>query len=156
MEKGCPVTTAGELVGLVVDEVSFDVERGKIREFARSTFATDPVHTDHDAALAAGFPAEAATPTHVVVAGHYRDQQGFVDKLGLAIERVVVGSVRWDYERPLVAGDSLSGTRSVVDDRVRHGRSGDVRVVTMETEYRDASGAVVVRVREELVERGPQ
>jgi len=140
----------------VVDEVSFDVERGKIREFARSTFATDPAHVDRAAALAAGFPAEAATPTHVVVAGHYRDQQGFVDKLGLAIERVVVGSVRWDYERPLVAGDSLSGTRVVVDDRVKQGRSGsDLRVVTMETEYRDVSGAVVVRVREELVERGP-
>ncbi|HWE90055.1 MAG TPA: MaoC family dehydratase N-terminal domain-containing protein [Pseudonocardiaceae bacterium] len=136
----------------IVDEVAFDVERGKIAEFARATFAEDPVHTDPDAAHAAGFDAVPATATHVVVAGHHRDQRGFVDKLGLAFERVVVGSVKWTYLRPLRAGDSLRGARRVVDD-VRK-RGGALRVVTLETEYVDAAGQPAVRVTEVLIERG--
>ena len=53
----------------VVDEVAFDVERGKIREFARATHSQDPVHADLAAAREAGFEHELATATHVVVAG---------------------------------------------------------------------------------------
>lgn len=140
------------MVGEILDEVTFDVERGKIGEFARATYAEDPVHTNVDAAEADGFPDVLATPTHVVVAGHYRDQRGFVDRLGLAMERVVVGSVRWTYLRPLRAGDSLHGIRRVADD-VRK-RGGALRLVTLETEYVDATGAPAVRVREVLIERG--
>jgi hypothetical protein len=126
-------------VGTVVDRVSFAVEQGKVRELARATGAADP---DHAAGL--------ATATHVVVAGHYRDQQGFVAALGLDIARVVVGSVAWDYARALRVGDELVGTRTVFADEMR----GRNRLVTLETAYVDQAGAVVVRQHEVLVERG--
>ncbi|MCW2867871.1 MAG: hypothetical protein JWR20_2059 [Marmoricola sp.] len=131
-----------ELVGTAVDEVTFTVEEGKVLELARATGATDPQH-------AAGL----ATATHVVVAAHHRDQQGFVDLLGLDITRVVVGSVAWDYERALRVGDVLRGARTVVADDTREGRSGPVRRVTLATAYVDQSGAVPVRVTEVLIER---
>lgn len=89
-----------ELVGTVVDVVTFDIERGKIAEFARATRAEDPVHHG---------PSALATATHVVVSGHHRDQAGFVEKLGLELSRIVVGSVSWQYERPLRAGDTSPG-----------------------------------------------
>lgn len=133
-----------------LDEVAFDVERGKIREFARATGAEDTVHTDRDAARAAGFAEVPATATHVVVAGHYRDQSAFVAKLGLALERVVVGSVKWTYHRPLLADDTLRGVRRVADDVHKKG----MRFVTLETEYLDAEDRPVVVLRETLIERG--
>lgn len=146
---------AGLEPGQIVDEVTFDIERGKIREFARATHATDLIHTDEAAARAAGFDAVLATPTHVVVAGHQRDQRKFVASLGLRLDRIVVGSVRWEYVRPLAAGDAVRGTRRVVSDERKEGkRGGTMRLVTLETEYTDAAGAVVVRQREVLVERG--
>ncbi|WP_329045026.1 MaoC family dehydratase N-terminal domain-containing protein [Amycolatopsis sp. NBC_01488] len=135
-----------------VDEVTFDVEQGKILEFARATFAEDPVHVSQKAAQTAGFPRVPATPTHVVVAGHHRDQRGFVEKVGLAFERVVVGSVKWTYLRPLLAGDRLHGVRRVVGDR----RKGALRIVTLETDYVDTAGESVVCVRETLIERGAE
>jgi acyl dehydratase len=142
-------------IGHEVDTVQFPVERGKIGEFARATFARDPVHTSLAAARTAGFAAEAATPTHVVVAGHQRDQRALLDTLGLDLARVVVGSVSWHYERPLVAGDELRGTRRIVSDERREGRrGGSMRLVTLETEYLDASGTTVARVRELIVECG--
>lgn len=125
-------------LGTVVDEVESDVERGKKREFDRATQTEDAVHIDRSAAHAAGFDAIPATPTHTVVAGHYRSQIGFVEKLGLALVRVVVGSVKWQYVRPLAAGDSLRGTRRVVEDEQRERkRGGTMRVITLETEYVD-------------------
>ena len=108
-----------------------------------------------DAARAAGFAAEAATATYVVAAGHYRDQRALLTALGLDLARVVVGSVSWLYERPLVAGDELRGTRRVVSDERREGkRGGSMRLVTLETEYLDAAGSTVTRVQELLIERG--
>ncbi|NMO02259.1 MaoC family dehydratase [Gordonia sp. TBRC 11910] len=142
-------------IGGVLDEVAFTVEEGKIGEFARATRATDAVHTCRRTALDAGLTGIAATPTHVVVAGHHRNQAEFVAALGLAIERIVVGSVDWEYSRPLVVGDRLTGTRRVVDDTVRDGhRGGRMRLVTLETRWVDADGDVVVTQREVLIERG--
>lgn len=141
------------LVGMVVDEVAFDVERGKIREFVRATQASDPVHTDDCAAAAAGFATPLATATHVVVAGQHRDQSAFVAALGLDLTRIVVGSVRWTYARPLAAGDRLTGRREVIADETRDGSGGTMRLVTLETPFRDERGEPVVTVREVLIER---
>jgi acyl dehydratase len=144
-----------ELVGTVVDRVAFDVERGKIREFARASLAEDAVHTDRAAAREAGFGDVLATGTHVVVAGQYRDQRRFVEQLGLDLSRVVVGSVSWHYERPLRAGDSLVGTRTVLADETKPARrGGTMRLVTLETAFVDQHGIVVVRQREVLIEKG--
>lgn len=92
-------------------------------------------------------------PPHVVVAGHQRDQQGFLALLGLDRSRVVVGSVGWEYERALCVGDRLVGVRTVVADETREGRAGAMRLVTLETEFADQDGTVAVRQREVLIER---
>ncbi|MEI2778305.1 MAG: MaoC family dehydratase N-terminal domain-containing protein [Tetrasphaera sp.] len=143
------------LVGTIVDEVRLPVESGKIREFSRATYAEDPVHTDPEAAREAGFAAVPATAIHVVAAGHYRDQRAVVATLGMDLRRIVVGSVEWEYARPLLAGDLLTGTRAVVGDETREGkRGGTMRLVTLETAYVDQDGAIAARVREVLIERG--
>lgn len=148
------ISARAAVPGTVLDSVSFEVEAGKIREFARATQTADPVHTDPGAAVAAGFGTVPATATHVVVAGHHRDQQAFVRALGLAIERVVVGSVEWEYTRPLVAGDRLTGTRRVVADTSKEGRrGGTMRLVTLETAWVDDTGDTAVTQREVLIER---
>ncbi|MFF3572676.1 FAS1-like dehydratase domain-containing protein [Nocardia jiangxiensis] len=149
-------STVRELsVGSVLDVVSFEVEAGKVREFAKATHSVDPAHTDKEAAAAAGYSNVLATPTHVVVAGHHRDQKQFTRALGLAIERVVVGSVEWRYARPLVAGDRLTGTRRIAEDTTREGkRGGTMRLVTLETQWVDESGETAVTQREVLIERG--
>jgi hypothetical protein len=143
-----------DLIGTVVDRVAFDVERGKVKEFARATFAEDAIHTAPEVAARRGFRDVLATGTHVVVSGHHRDQRGFVAQLGLELSRVVVGSVSWHYERPLTASDALEGIRRVVADKTREGRrGGTMRLVTLETEFIDQDGVVAVTQREVLIER---
>lgn len=143
------------LVGTFVDQVSFDVETGKIAEFARATHATDLAHTDPETIATTGFDGPLATATHVVVAGHRRDPRGVVARLGLELSRIVVGSVSWSYDRPLTAGTHLTGTRTVIGDETREGkRGGTMRLVTLETVFTDEAGSVPARQREVLIERG--
>lgn len=154
-----PATSTGSgtggLVGTVVDEVAFDVERGKIAEFARATGAGDAVHTDRREAGRRQLKDVAATATHVVVAGHHRSAQAMLDRLGLELSRVMVGGTSWEYVRPLVAGDSLTGRRTVTGDVTKTSNSGaPLRVITLETDFRDLNGRVAVRQRETLLERG--
>lgn len=144
----------GPLVGRVVDTVTIEVEAGKIAELARATHTFDPVHREPGAAHQVGLGAIAATATHVVVAGHQRDPNAWVTALGLDRSRVVVGAVGWEFERPLVAGDRVTGRRVVTGDEVRAGRSGRLRVITLETTWTDGAGAVVNRQRESIIERG--
>lgn len=141
-----------DLVGTTVDSVGFTVEAGKIREFARASLCEDPVHLDPDVAIARGYSSVLATATHVVVAGHHRDQRAFVRRLGMDIGRIVVGSTSWEYLRPVQAGDVLTGVRTVVAEETKAG--GSLRLVTLETTYVDANGETVVRQREVLIERG--
>lgn len=133
--------------------MSFDVERGKVREFARATFAEDPVYTDRDVATARGHTDVVATPTYVAVSLHYRNQREWVAQLGLDIERVVVGSIRWTYRRPMVVGDTIIGTRRVVKDEQKPGSSGDLRVLTLQTDFVDASRQVVATEEDVVIER---
>ncbi len=140
--------------GRLVDDVTLDVERGKIREFVRATGTLDEVHRDRDAAEAAGFASIPAPLTFSVSVAHLRDQAAFVRELGLAIERIVVGSVSWEYHRPVLAGDELRALRRVESDESRTGRSGPMRLITLVTEFTDPAGGLVVTHREVLIERG--
>ncbi|CAB4852668.1 unannotated protein [freshwater metagenome] len=143
------------LVGTVIDTLTLDIECGKIAEFARATHALDPVHRDRAAAGDRGLDAIAATATHVVAAGHQRDPAAVLEVLGLDLTRVVVGSTSWEYSRPVVAGMSLTARRVVLADEMRTGgRSGAMRLITLETTFTEADGDVVVRQREVLIERG--
>lgn len=137
----------------VVDVVRFEVERGKIREFARATAAEDGVYTDPDVARSRGHADVAATPTYVAVSLHYRDQQAWVTQLGLDIERTVVGSVSWTYHRVMVVGDALVGTRRVIDDATKQGRNGPIRILTLETQFVDRRDELVATETAVVIDR---
>lgn len=144
-----------DLVGLVIDEVSFPVEEGKIREFAIAVGDPDPVYRDRAAAHAAGHPAIPAPPTFVVVAGHWRDQAVMVERLGLDIRRVVVGETGWEYLQPIHAGDRLEAVRVVESVTERPGRrGGTMTLIAVVAEFRNQHGEVAVRQRDTVIEMG--
>lgn len=143
------------MIGTLIDEYTFAVERGKVMELARAIKDPAARYADPDAARAEGFADVPAPLTYTIVAGHHRDAAAAVARLGLDIARVVVGEVGWEYERPLVAGDVVHGRRTVVDVKRKDGsRGGTMTFVTLETEFADAAGEVVVRQREVLIETG--
>jgi acyl dehydratase len=127
------------------------VGREKVREFAAATFATDPAHTSVDAALARGYGDLVAPPTFPVVI-----QQAALDMLvsdpdaGIDFSRVVHGDQRFDYTRPVVAGDELVATLRVAKVNALGGH----HMVTAEVSMVDAIGSHVVTATSTLVIRG--
>lgn len=129
------------------------VGREKVREFARATFATDPAHTNLEAATARGFRDVLAPATFPVVI-----QQAALDMLvsdpeaGIDFSRVVHGDQRFDYHREVVAGDELTATLRVVKVQSLGGHT----MVTAEVGMSDQAGLPVVTATSTLVIRGDE
>ena len=131
-----------ELVGRVLPPTApYLVGREKVREFARAVFATDPQHTDPEAARALGYPDVVAPPTFAMVIQDLTLQQLLAEpESGIVLQRTIHAEQRFRYSRPIVAGDELVGRLSVTGVRA----IGNGAMVTSEAEITDASGAHVV------------
>jgi len=124
-------------VGLVIDEVDFPVEEGKVREFA----------------LAAGDDDLHSVPlTFAAVAGHWRDQAAMVDKLGLDIRKVVVGASEWEHHAPVGVGDRLAGPRVLADVARKPRGDGEMLLLTLETRLSRGDGALAVVQRDTVIQ----
>jgi acyl dehydratase len=143
-----------ELRGRVFPPVApYLVGREKIREFARAVFATNPINHDPDAARAAGHADIVAPPTFAVVVQESTLAQLLAEPdSGIDFSRVVHGDQRFNYTRPIVAGDELTATLTVASVKTLGGHS----MVTAESEIVDASGAHVVTATSTLVVRGDE
>ena len=129
------------------------VGREKVREFARAVLATDPQHTDPDAARALGYSDVVAPPTFAMVIQDLTLQQLLAEPdAGIALERTIHAEQRFRYTRPIVAGDELTGQLSITAVRA----VGKGAMVTSEAEITDASGAHVVTATSVLLIGGDE
>src|ERR671927_1966222 len=86
----------------------YEVGRAKIAEFAAAVGATDPVHTDVEAARAAGHADVIAPPTFAIVVSLEAAMSVLQDPdVALDYSRVVHGEQRFAHHPPLRAGDRL-------------------------------------------------
>ena len=129
------------------------VGREKVREFASAVFATAPIHHDVDAAIASGYSDVVAPPTFPIVI-----QEKTLHQLlshpgaGIDFSRVVHGDQRFDYRRPLVAGDEVVATLRVTKIQSLGGHT----IVTSESTITTTAGEAVVVATSTLVIRGEE
>jgi hypothetical protein len=124
-------------VGLVVDEVDFPVEEGKVREFRRAAGDGD---------------GDRLPLTFATVAGHWRDQAAMVELLGLDLPRIVVGGSEWEYHAPVGVGDRLRGARVVKAVAERDGARGPMTIITLETRLHRGDGQLAIVQRDTVIE----
>ncbi len=62
----------------------------------------------------------------------------------LPLQRVMAGGVRVRYERPIVPGDELVATRTIVDIREKEGKTGPLIFLETETRIETAAGELVL------------
>lgn len=129
----------------------YAVTAADIAAFAAAVGADDPVHTEVQAARAAGYPDVVAPPTFLVrfeqasAAAYVADPQAQVD-----FTRIVHGQQSFEHQRPVVAGDELTTVTTVESIRSAGGHS----MVTLRTQIDDAAGEPVCTARSMLVVRG--
>lgn len=128
------MTDRSHLVGQSGTPYRFVVEEGKVREFAKSVRAVDPLFADAAAAASAGLPGMLAPPTFSVASAHWT-VPGAMPDLQLDLRRVLAGGNEWEYLAPVSIGDELVVTSSVESvERKKSGR-GPMTVITVRTEF---------------------
>jgi acyl dehydratase len=140
------------LVGKQYPPFTVAVERRWIRTFARAIGDDGPVAHDVAAASAAGYPDLAAPPTFAfTVAMEAAQPLAIIEDLGVDRTRTMHGEQRFRFQRPIVAGDVLTGQQKIVDIYERKG--GALVFVVAETQLRDERDAPVCELRTIIVVR---
>ncbi|MFD4133739.1 MaoC family dehydratase N-terminal domain-containing protein [Streptomyces goshikiensis] len=128
----------------------YEVGREKIREFAEAVGDLHPVYTDTEAARALGHPDVIGPPTFAFILT-FKAVRRIVDDPGLGFDysRVVHSAQRFEYTRPVRAGDSLTVTSTVESVRALAGND----VVEIRGDVHDGAGEHVVTAWTKLVSR---
>jgi acyl dehydratase len=129
----------------------YEVSRVKIAEFAEAIGDPNPVFRDRAAAQAKGYPDVVAPPTFPVVIAMAASGRAVADPgLGLNYAMVVHGEQRFEYSRPLRAGDVVTAQSTISAIR----EVGPMTMLTTETQIRTVDGEHVCTGFSTLVERG--
>lgn len=157
-----PSRSLAELRGLVgttiVTTENLTVEAGKVTEFARAITEDNPVYRDESVATERGYDTIPAplTFTRTVLFPRYRPEgvdsyRGF--DLGFENEHSVHGEQHYEFERPLLVGDVLTGKTTLTDVFQREGsRGGTMTFAVLETEYTDGDDDLVLIEESTIIE----
>jgi acyl dehydratase len=131
----------------------YEVGRAKTAECAAAVGATDPVHTDAEAARAAGYQDVIAPPTFAIVVS-LEAAMAVIDDPDVTLDysRVVHGEQRFTHHRPIRAGDRLVATTTI--DAARSVAGNDL--LTARVDLATEDGEPVCTSTSMLVGRGDQ
>jgi acyl dehydratase len=129
----------------------YEVSRVKIAEFADAIGDPSPVFRDRDAAVAAGYPDVIAPPTFPIVVTMASSGSAVADpELGINYAMVVHGEQRFEYTRPLHAGDVITAQTTIESIR----EVGSNVLLNTRTDLRTVAGEQVCTAFSIIVERG--
>ncbi|MBA9001338.1 MaoC family dehydratase N-terminal domain-containing protein [Thermomonospora cellulosilytica] len=127
----------------------YEVSRVKIREFADAIGDPNPIYRDREAAKAAGHPDVIAPPTFPIVIS--LGGEALTDpELGLNYAMVVHGEQRFEYVRPVRAGDELVCRTTITEIK----SIGNNEKIELRTEITTTDGEPVCTAYNTIVERG--
>ncbi|MGI5323603.1 MaoC family dehydratase N-terminal domain-containing protein [Actinomadura nitritigenes] len=127
----------------------YEVSRVKIREFADAIGDHNPIYRDPEAAKAAGHPDVIAPPTFPIVVS--LGNAGLADPaLNLNYAMVVHGEQRFEYTRPVRAGDVVTCTSTITEIR----SIGNNEKMVVETDVKTVEGELICKTYNTIVERG--
>ncbi len=148
------------LIGVESEPWSYELTTTSVRAFARGVGYRDPVYFDVAAAQAAGYASLPAPPcylgTPVFIPGESSDvfsgPRGSGPELKHGLPGLLDGGTETIYERPLVAGETLTATTKLTNLETKESKGlGVMLITTQETTWKDASGAVVATQRAQAI-----
>lgn len=139
-------------IGHVMPAYSVDVEKGRLRFFAKATDQTDPVYWDEAAAKAAGYPGLPVPPTFLFcLEMETPDPAAIRDLLGLDYRTLLHGEQGFTYHRMAFAGDRLTFEQRIED--IYEKKGGALEFVVRLTRVTNQRGEHVADLRGSTVVR---
>jgi hypothetical protein len=144
-----------ELVGIEFAPYSFEIEKGKIREFVAAIGDQNPIYYDLEAAQKEGFERIPIPLTFLQVVdswGGYNFQQK-MERMKLNPVRVLHGEQSFELIDDIYAGDKLNVEMKIVNVDVKTGSTGGMDLITTENHYRNKENKLVAISQSVLVHR---
>ncbi|MGH8806304.1 MAG: MaoC family dehydratase N-terminal domain-containing protein [Noviherbaspirillum sp.] len=139
-------------IGQALPRFSAEVEKGRLRFFAKAIGQTDPVYFDEAAAHEAGYRAIPVPPTFLFCLEMEASNPGAMrDLLGIDIAKVLHGEQHFTYHAMAYAGDRLTFAQRIVD--IYDKKNGALEFVVRETHVTNQNNELVAELRGTTVVR---
>ena len=133
-------------IGHVMPAFSAEVEKGRLRFFAKATGQTDPVYSDEAAARAAGCPSLPVPPTLLFcLEMEAPDPAAIRNLLGMDYRTLLHGEQGFTYHRMAFAGDTLHFEQRI--DDIYEKKGGALEFVVRKTRVTNQRGEDVAELR---------
>jgi acyl dehydratase len=133
-------------IGHVMPAFSAEVEKGRLRFFAKATGQTDPVYADEAAAQAAGFPSLPVPPTFLFcLEMEAPDPAAIRNLLGMDYRTLLHGEQGFTWHRMAFAGDTLTFEQRI--DDIYDKKDGALEFVVRKTRVTNQRGEDVAELR---------
>lgn len=133
-------------IGHELPPFSVQVEKGRLRFFAKATGQADPVYIDEDAARAAGHLALPVPPTFLFCLEMESPNPSAIrELLGIDIGRVLHGEQGFTYHGMAHAGDTLTFRQRIED--IYDKKNGALEFVVRKTSVTNQHGEPVADLR---------
>jgi acyl dehydratase len=131
-----------QYIGHRFEPFSADVEKGRLKFFAKAIGQTDPVYTDEAAAKRAGHPSLPVPPTFLFCLEMESPNPGALrDLLDIPVPKVLHGEQRFTYHAMAFAGDTLTFEQRIADLYAKKG--GLLEFIVRETRVTNQHGTHV-------------
>ena len=131
-----------QYIGHRIEPCSADVEKGRLKFFAKAIGQTDPVYTDEAAAKRAGHPSLPVPPTFLFCLEMESPNPGALrELLDFPVPKVLHGEQRFTYHAMAFAGDTLTFEQRIADIYAKKG--GLLEFIVRETRVTNQHGTHV-------------
>ncbi|TDF83825.1 MaoC family dehydratase N-terminal domain-containing protein [Pseudomonas sp. H9] len=140
------------LIGHKTGTHNVDVEKGRLRFFAKATGQNDPIYTDEGAAKAAGHKGLPVPPSFLkCLEGEGRDLSATLKLLGWDLGRILHAEQSFTYHNMAYAGDVLTFDGFISD--VYEKKGGALQFCVFECRVTNQDGEHIADIRSSLVQR---
>lgn len=127
------------------------IERVKLIEYAKAVHSRNPIHSDRDAAVAAGYR-DIVAVSGFITSMTLQPRSVKFEVYDIDESRALAGEMEWIHKAIVCAGDVLSGHSELVEASVKGG-SRPMDMLVIETQLKNQLGETVLIVRESTLER---
>jgi len=139
-------------IGTTLPKAKLEIEKGRLRFFAKAIGETDPIYTDEAAAKAAGYPSLPAPPTFIFAAELDADTVlAALKNMGVNLARILHGEQQFTYFAPVCAGDTITVESKFTD--IYDKKNGALEFIVKESVVTNQHATKVAQMRSVIVVR---
>ncbi len=139
-------------IGRTTAPMTFDIEKGRLKFFAKAIGETNPVYSDENAAKAAGYKSLPAPPTFMFcLEMETNSLWDNIAAMGVPVGKILHGSQSFTYHAPICAGDRITFVTKVSD--IYDKKGGALEFIVEDSTATNQDGVLVGALQRVIVVR---